>query len=143
MDAACGGPAWRLSTLHAAWFLLYLKQTLECTMECQIPRNLKLTPEMLLDKRCWLMTSSPWSQDPCVFYRLETILWCQRRQGNNVINHLLLSRGFTGESFRLRHWILRYNMVLAFPCKSWPVSFDCLKIKIFCASALRMISKRF
>ena len=25
-DAACGGPGWRLLTLHAAWFSLYLKQ---------------------------------------------------------------------------------------------------------------------
>ena len=31
--------------------------------------KLKLTPEILLDKRCWLMTSSPWSHDTCLFDR--------------------------------------------------------------------------
>ena len=35
--------------------------------------KLKLTTEMLLDKRCWLMTLSLWSHDPCVVYRPEII----------------------------------------------------------------------
>ena len=34
----------------------------------------KLTPEILLDKRCWLMPSSLWSHDPCVFCKPETTL---------------------------------------------------------------------
>ena len=111
---------------------------------CTQGMNLKLTPEMLLDKRCWLMTSSLWSHDPCVFYRPENILWCQRRLANDVINQLLLSRGLTGESFRLLASLdPKIWHGLAFPCKAWSVSFDCLKNKILCSCALRMISKCF
>ena len=33
----------------------------------------KLTPEIILDKRCWLIISSLWSRDRCVFYKPEII----------------------------------------------------------------------
>ena len=95
---------------------------------CTHGMNLKLTPEILLDKRCWSITSSLWSHDPCVFYRLEPFcdvkedwkmtplikVFCQRELLVNV-------------SGCQRHLILIYDMILAFPCKSFSVRFDCLK----------------
>ena len=104
----------------------------------------KTYTEILLDKRCWSITWSLWSHDPCVFYRLEPFcdvkedwkmtplikVFCQRELLVNV-------------SGCQRHLILIYDMILAFPCKSFSVRFDCLKNKILCACALHMISKCF
>ena len=102
------------------------------------------SPEMLPDKRCWLMTSSFWLHDPCLLYKLETILWFQRRLRNDVLIDFFYQGDLLVKvSGCYRHWILRYDMVLAFPCNSCLVSFDCLKNKILRACALHMISKCF
>lgn len=61
---------WHLIIPEAAWGRVY---TLPGILSSTQDMKLKHTAEILLDKRCWLMTLSLWSIDLCVFYTPETI----------------------------------------------------------------------
>ena len=69
----------------------------------KIAVKFELTPEILLDKRYWLMMSSLSSRDPCVFYRLE-IIFVDNMKNLKMISSINLgisSSRFTCERFKL------------------------------------------
>ena len=146
MNAACGGPTWRLSTLHVAWFSLYLKQIGWCYVKSEIAHMAWISnftrdapwQKMLIDDLITLVT---W---PMFIVQTRNHFVISEKIEKRRLNRLLLSRRFTGESFRLLPSLNRkIDMVLAFPRNSCLVSFDCLKNEILRACTLHMISKCF
>ena len=77
---------------------------LHTLLEPLVPQNgmkLKLTPEILLDKRCWLRTSSLWSHVTCLFYRRNHLCWYQQKLKTYIISQILLCVRLTSANFKL------------------------------------------
>ena len=109
------------------------------------PRNLNFThgmklkfiPAILLDKRCWLMTSLFWSHDPHVFYRPKNhFCWRQDKwKMTSSMSFFYQGELLVKDSSWCHFQIPRYCMVVNFPYNSWSVNSDHPKTRTF----LRML----